>query len=74
MHIGVFVILYRFLNQCLGNLARGIVPFVSAYMQNFMLISATIKTEKTKKNGSHIVVYLRQKSLFRFICNNVTQK
>ena len=33
MQIGVFVILYRFLNQCFGNLARGIVTFVSAYMK-----------------------------------------
>ena len=37
-----FVILYRFLNQCFGNLAPGIVTFVSVYMQKFMLISATI--------------------------------
>ena len=43
MQIGFFVILYRFLNQCFGNLAPGIVTFVSAYMQNFMPISATIK-------------------------------
>ena len=42
MQIGFFVILYRFLNQCFGNLAPGIVTFVSAYMQNFMPISATI--------------------------------
>ena len=42
MQIGFFVILYRFLNQCFGNLAPGIVTFVSAYMQNFMSISATI--------------------------------
>ena len=41
MQIGFFVILYRFLNQCFGNLAPGIVPFVSVYMQKFMLISAT---------------------------------
>ena len=42
MQIGFLVILYRFLNQCFGNLVPGIVKFVSAYMQNFMLISATI--------------------------------
>ena len=42
MQIGFFVILYRFLNQCFGNLAAGIVTFVFAYMQNFMPISATI--------------------------------
>ena len=42
MQIVFFVILYRFLNQCFGNLAPGIVTFVSAYMQNFMPISATI--------------------------------
>ena len=42
MQIGFFVILYRFLNQCFGNLAPGIVAFVSAHMQNFMPIIATI--------------------------------
>ena len=42
MQIGFFVILYRFLNQCFGNLAPGIATFVFAYMQNFMPISATI--------------------------------
>ena len=42
MQIVFFVILYRFLHQCFGNLAPGIVAFVVAYMQNFMPISATI--------------------------------
>ena len=47
-----------------GNLAPGIVTFVSACMQNFMLIIATIN----KWPGKHIVCLL-QKSLSRFICN-----
>ena len=47
MQIGLFVVLYRFLNQCFGNLAPGIVTFVSAYMQNFMPISATINKRQT---------------------------
>ena len=47
MQIVFFVILHRFSNQCFGNLAPGIVTFVSAYMQNFMLISATINKWRT---------------------------
>ena len=42
MQIGLFLILYPFLNQGFGNLARGIVTFVPVYVRNFMLISAIV--------------------------------
>ena len=42
MQIGLFLILYPFLNRGFGNLPRGIVTFVPAYVQNFMPISAIV--------------------------------
>ena len=47
MQIGFVVILYRFLNQCFGNLAPRIVTFVPARMQNYILISAKVNKWRT---------------------------
>lgn len=54
MQMGIFITLYQFINQGFGNLARGIVPYFSAYMQNFMQINATVNI------SSHLSICVAQ--------------